>query len=442
MSYTKHTWQAGESVTAEKLNNIETGIESAAEGGNVIEPFIITVTQINYTSTGYSLPTNLQTSAAFTQAIIDAKNADRPIIVQYVPLSGSSSYKDSKPYYFAGAPYTSPSEYYFVNPYPRYDGTAEVCVVNTNSTNCVVAVTTRTFLPTNGTPSTENILMRQDTGAIYWGQIENDDIGYLRLDGDTNDGTVYWENVPSSISYDIASVFDDGIAQKILNKLCIYDTDTIYTNSYTARPYVLKRAYTTYDYDNENYDPGECERAVLEFEQVELNYNSHIITYRRILLVGIMWRYSTLGSSTPFSFTADPMYNDFFARYYEDTHYIDGMDSNNILTYSHGGTGTNSLKTLSQKMFKQCAADGSDDLAVLTTYPVNKPGVYRVGQPNITGLPTGISGYGCLVIFNGGSYWLHMYMDSNNGIYFARKDSTAVPTTWYKATTSSVAAKT
>lgn len=113
-----------------------------------------------------------------------------------------------------------------------------------------------------------------------------------------------------------------------------------------------------------------------------------------------------------------------------------------ILSYSKGGTGTNSLKTLSQKMFKQCADDGSDDLQVLTTYPVNKPGVYRVGQPNITGLPTGISGYGCLVIFNGGSYWLHMYMDSNNGIYFARKDSTAVPTTWYKATTSSVAAKT
>lgn len=122
--------------------------------------------------------------------------------------------------------------------------------------------------------------------------------------------------------------------------------------------------------------------------------------------------------------------------------YSERILEGDILSYSKGGTGANSLKTLSQKMFKQCAADGSDDLAVLTTYPVNKPGVYRVGQPNITGLPTGISGYGCLVIFNGGSYWLHMYMDSNNGIYFARKDSTAVPTTWYKATTSSVAAKT
>jgi hypothetical protein len=280
--------------------------------------FIITVTQINYTTNGYSLPTELQTSAAFMQAIIDARNADKPIIVQYVPLGGSYAYKDSKPYYFAGEPYSS--QYYFVNPSPRYDGSAEVCIINTNSTNCSVVVTTQTLLPsTFGVDDTNNILMRRSTG-LYWGKIEsNDSIGYLRIDGDTNDGAVYWENVPSSISYDIASVFDDGIAQKILNKLCIYDTDTIYTNSYTARPYVLKRAYTTYDYDNENYEPGECERAVLEFEQVEHNYNSHTTTYRRILLVGIMWQYYTLGQSTPFSFTADPMYSDFFARYYVDT---------------------------------------------------------------------------------------------------------------------------
>lgn len=119
-----------------------------------------------------------------------------------------------------------------------------------------------------------------------------------------------------------------------------------------------------------------------------------------------------------------------------------GDDSvSGILSYAHGGTGTNSLKVLSQRMFKQVAADGSDDLQVLTAYP-SVPGVYRVGQPSIAGLPTGITGYGCLVIFNGGSYWLHMYIDSNNGIYFSRKDSSAKPTTWAKATTTSVSART
>jgi hypothetical protein len=309
MSYTKHTWQAGESVTAEKLNNIETGIESAAAGRN--------------------------------------------------------------------------------------------------------------------------------------------DTGYCRGDdGGSNISawtSIYWEDVPNDISYDIGAVFDEGVPERLINHLCIYVEGA--ANSYAEQPFVLKQMYITYDYDNEEYEPGECERAVLEFRRAKYDYINDTITYEKILLFGIMWTYYTIGGvDSAFNLTTDPATygtnHGYFAVYYTDTHYIGGMNSNNILTYSHGGTGTNSLKTLSQKMFKQCTADGSDDLQVLTTYPVNKPGVYRVGQPNITGLPTGISGYGCLVIFNGGSYWLHMYMDMNGGIYFARKDSTAVPTTWYKATTSSVAAKT
>lgn len=38
MSYTPTTWQTGDTITAEKLNNMESGIE------NVNEPFVITCT--------------------------------------------------------------------------------------------------------------------------------------------------------------------------------------------------------------------------------------------------------------------------------------------------------------------------------------------------------------------------------------------------------------
>lgn len=33
MAYEKQTWECGETITAEKLNHIEDGIESASSGG-------------------------------------------------------------------------------------------------------------------------------------------------------------------------------------------------------------------------------------------------------------------------------------------------------------------------------------------------------------------------------------------------------------------------
>ena len=33
MAYTKHVWECGETITAERMNNIEDGIESASSGG-------------------------------------------------------------------------------------------------------------------------------------------------------------------------------------------------------------------------------------------------------------------------------------------------------------------------------------------------------------------------------------------------------------------------
>ena len=44
MSYEKHTWENGEIITAEKLNNIENGIEEAGSSGGGAEPLIVGVT--------------------------------------------------------------------------------------------------------------------------------------------------------------------------------------------------------------------------------------------------------------------------------------------------------------------------------------------------------------------------------------------------------------
>lgn len=40
MSYEKQTWTTGDTITAEKLNHIEEGIESADNGGSISEPII------------------------------------------------------------------------------------------------------------------------------------------------------------------------------------------------------------------------------------------------------------------------------------------------------------------------------------------------------------------------------------------------------------------
>ena len=78
--------------------------------------------------------------------------------------------------------------------------------------------------------------------------------------------------------------------------------------------------------------------------------------------------------------------------------------------------------------FSQTNADGNYSLDGITSYP-SQPGVYRVIQP-IAGLPSGILGYGCLVIFDGGSYYIHLYRDANGCLYEQRDG------TWTRLVTS------
>lgn len=85
------------------------------------------------------------------------------------------------------------------------------------------------------------------------------------------------------------------------------------------------------------------------------------------------------------------------------------------------------LKSLS---YSQTDCDGSISNETLTNYP-SAPGVYCVGAP-IKGIPFGASGYGCLVVFNGGSYVMHLYQDLEGYMFCGRTDTMPVtaPNNW------------
>lgn len=88
-------------------------------------------------------------------------------------------------------------------------------------------------------------------------------------------------------------------------------------------------------------------------------------------------------------------------------------------------------RKVQQKVMSQIDADGNDNLATLTSYPT-EPGVYRVGAPGnvASGLPSGIGGYGALIIYNAGSYRMHLYHDATGCVYSARTTNDAPPANW------------
>lgn len=97
-------------------------------------------------------------------------------------------------------------------------------------------------------------------------------------------------------------------------------------------------------------------------------------------------------------------------------------------------------------ILSQTGDAGSLILNTITEYPT-RAGIYRVGIP-VAGLPNDTNGYGCLLVFNGGSYVSHLYIDNYGALYTAM-NGTAVdtvtiqaPTTWQKCAYTSVTAKT
>lgn len=83
-----------------------------------------------------------------------------------------------------------------------------------------------------------------------------------------------------------------------------------------------------------------------------------------------------------------------------------------------GAVAKNALKTLA---YSQTDENGNTSVLGIASYPTT-PGVFRVVNP-VTGLPSGCLGYGSLVIFDGGSYVLHLYQDADDSMYWARTDN-------------------
>lgn len=78
----------------------------------------------------------------------------------------------------------------------------------------------------------------------------------------------------------------------------------------------------------------------------------------------------------------------------------------------------NNYREIQQKILTSLTDIGNSSTATLQSYPT-LPGVYRVGSPTgIAGLPSGITGYGALIVGNAGSYCFHIYIDNNKSLYW------------------------
>lgn len=79
--------------------------------------------------------------------------------------------------------------------------------------------------------------------------------------------------------------------------------------------------------------------------------------------------------------------------------------------------------------FSQTNDSGSPSTGGISEYPT-KAGVYRVTDKYAAmGLP---DGYGCLLIFNCGGYWLHIFVRDNAGVWYDVVSSATAPTEWKK----------
>ena len=90
-----------------------------------------------------------------------------------------------------------------------------------------------------------------------------------------------------------------------------------------------------------------------------------------------------------------------------------------------GAVAKTALKTLA---YSQTDSNGDTTYSVQSAYPTS-PGVYRVGGTVFSGLPSDAIGYGTLVIFDAGGYFMHLYRDGNSHFYIGRTaDGVKIPT--------------
>lgn len=80
MAYEKQTWECGETITAEKLNHIEDGIESASSGGGTA-PLIIRADHLEDCPEGYTGNGVMVMNVTYQQAW-DAVNAGQSVYLE------------------------------------------------------------------------------------------------------------------------------------------------------------------------------------------------------------------------------------------------------------------------------------------------------------------------------------------------------------------------
>ena len=112
--------------------------------------------------------------------------------------------------------------------------------------------------------------------------------------------------------------------------------------------------------------------------------------------------------------------------------------TNGVIPVSMGGTGgktvaeaQSALHVTQDYLFSQLNSAGDKSLSGIDVYPT-RPGVFRVTTGSAAlGIP---GNYGCLVIFNGGGYYMNLYVNSD-GFWVARTTSATAPSAWKKMAT-------
>ena len=123
----------------------------------------------------------------------------------------------------------------------------------------------------------------------------------------------------------------------------------------------------------------------------------------------------------------------------EHSHDVTTEEITGVLPWAKGGTSNTDAKTLQHKFFSALTASGASDATTLTSYPHGLvAGLYRVGVPSVTGLPSDAQGYGVLAIFLAGDYRIHLYLGAEGSLYYGRTDGGSYPATWRKLTGTSV----
>ena len=101
------------------------------------------------------------------------------------------------------------------------------------------------------------------------------------------------------------------------------------------------------------------------------------------------------------------------------------------VTIQQGGLGTTTQDGMRHVVFGNTTTSG------ITTYPTTT-GLFRLTGTLPAGMPSGANGYGVLAIFGAGGYFMHLYVDATQNLYYAEASSSGAPSTWRKLTGTTV----